>query len=106
MDFSDGYIYVDYAHATGAIDDMETESRAIMGILNELQMELAPLQQSWIGEDKAVYEDVQKKWDNAVANIQNLLSQHAVLLGDIATNYKQTEQNGSQRWGEITIGAR
>ncbi|MFH8798145.1 WXG100 family type VII secretion target [Streptomyces sp. NPDC017936] len=106
MDFSDGYIYVDYNHAEGAADDMVSQSQSIMSILANLEMELAELKNSWIGDDKDVYSEVQAKWDNAVENIKNLLANHSGLLTEISANYRYTEQNLSQRWGDIRIGSR
>ncbi|MEV0302130.1 MULTISPECIES: WXG100 family type VII secretion target [Streptomyces] len=106
MDFSDGYIYVDYNHAEGAADDMVSQSKAIMSILANLEMELAELRNSWIGDDREVYSEVQAKWDNAVENIKNLLANHSHLLTDISNNYRYTEQNLSQRWSDIRIGGR
>ncbi|MEZ3180292.1 WXG100 family type VII secretion target [Streptomyces pimonensis] len=106
MDFSDGYIYVDYNHAEGAADDMISQSKAIMSILANLEMELAELRNSWIGDDRDVYSEVQAKWDNAVENIKTLLANHSGLLTEISNNYRYTEQNLSQRWGDIRIGSR
>ncbi|GAA2267419.1 hypothetical protein GCM10010415_35690 [Streptomyces atrovirens] len=106
MDYSDGYIYVDYSHAEGAADDMITQSQAIMDILSNLEMELAGLRNSWIGDDRDVYSEIQAKWDNAVENIKILLAKHSDLLTDISANYRSTEQNLSQRWGDIRIGSR
>ncbi|CAL9613470.1 hypothetical protein SUDANB58_05688 [Streptomyces sp. enrichment culture] len=106
MDFSDGYIYVDYNHAEGAADDMVSQSKAIMSILANLEMELTELRNSWIGDDRDVYSEVQAKWDNAVENIKNLLANHSGLLTEISSNYRHTEQNLSQRWGDIRIGSR
>ncbi|MFI1418801.1 WXG100 family type VII secretion target [Streptomyces sp. NPDC020731] len=106
MDFSDGYIYVDYNHAEGAADDMVGQSKAIMSILANLEMELAELRNTWIGDDRDVYSEVQAKWDNAVENIKILLANHSGLLTDISQNYRYTEQNLSQRWGDIRIGSR
>ncbi|MER6671558.1 WXG100 family type VII secretion target [Streptomyces sp. NPDC000983] len=106
MDFSDGYIYVDYNHAEGAADDMVGQSQAIMSILANLEMELAELRNSWIGDDRDVYSEVQAAWDNAVENIKTLLANHSGLLSEISANYRYTEQNLSQRWGDIRIGSR
>ncbi|MFI8088590.1 WXG100 family type VII secretion target [Streptomyces sp. NPDC086080] len=106
MDFSDGYIYVDYNHAEGAADDMVSQSQSIMSILANLEMELAELRNSWIGDDRDVYSEVQAKWDNAVENIKVLLANHSALLTEISGNYRHTEQNLSQRWGDIRIGSR
>ncbi len=106
MDFSDGYIYVDYNHAEGAADDMVTQSQSIMSIIANLEMELSELRNSWIGDDRDVYSDVQAKWDTAVGKIKELLAMHSHLLTDISANYRYTEQNLSQRWGDIRIGSR
>ncbi|GAA4792666.1 WXG100 family type VII secretion target [Streptomyces ziwulingensis] len=106
MDFSDGYIYVDYNHAEGAAEDMISQSQSIMSIISNLEMELAELRNSWIGDDRDVYSDVQAKWDQAVQNIKDLLANHSSLLTDISSNYRYTEQNLSQRWGDIRIGSR
>lgn len=106
MDFSDGYIYVDYNKAEGAADDMVSQSQAIMSILANLEMELAELRNSWIGDDRDVYSEIQAKWDNAVQNIRSLLANHSNLLTEISSGYRYTEQNLSQRWGDIRIGGR
>jgi WXG100 family type VII secretion target len=106
VDFSDGYIYVDYNHAENAADDMVSQSQAIMSIISNLEMELAELRNTWIGDDREVYSGVQAKWDQAVENIKALLAGHSSLLTDISGNYRFTENNLSQRWGDIRIGGR
>lgn len=106
MDFTDGYIYVDYNHVEGSADDMVAQSQSIMDILANLDMELAALKNSWIGDDKDVYNDVQAKWDGAVQNIKTLLAHHSELLTEISGNYRYTEQSLSQRWADIRIGGR
>ncbi|WP_327412682.1 WXG100 family type VII secretion target [Streptomyces sp. NBC_01233] len=106
MDFSDGYIYVDYNHAENAADDMVSQSQAIMSIIANLEMELAELRNTWIGDDREVYSEVQAKWDQAVENIKALLASHSALLTDISGNYRFTENNLAQKWGDIRIGGR
>ncbi|WP_179120060.1 WXG100 family type VII secretion target [Streptomyces tsukubensis] len=106
MNFSDGYIYVDYHHAEGAAEDLGGQSQTIMSALANLEMELSDLRNSWIGDDKDVYSDVQAKWDSEVEKIKELLATHSTLLTDISANYRRTERNLSQRWGEIKAGSR
>ncbi|MDQ1005805.1 WXG100 family type VII secretion target [Streptomyces sp. V4I23] len=105
MDFSDGYIYVDYNHADNAAEDMVSQSQAIMSILANLEMELTELKNTWIGDDRDVYTEVQGKWDQAVENIKILLASHSALLTEISGNYKFNESSLSQRWGDIRIGS-
>jgi WXG100 family type VII secretion target len=106
MDFTDGYIYVDYNQAEGAADDMIVKSQSIMSIVENLESELTELKNSWIGDDKDVYNEVQAKWDGAVTNIKTLLANHSSLLTEISGNYRHTEQSLSQRWSDIRIGGR
>lgn len=106
MDFSDGYIYVDYNRAEGSAEDMINQSQAIMSIISNLEMELTELKNSWIGDDAQVYTEVQQKWDTAVQNIKNLLANHSNLLNDISANYRRTESNLEQKWADIRIGSR
>lgn len=106
MDFTDGYIYVDYNHAEGAAEDMVAQSQAIMSIVENLEMELSELRNSWIGDDREVYSEVQAKWDGAVQNIKNLLANHSGLLNEISSGYRHSEQSLTQRWSDIRIGGR
>ncbi|MGW1411549.1 WXG100 family type VII secretion target [Streptomyces sp. NPDC002403] len=106
MDNSDGYIYVDYRHTENAADDMISQTQAIMSILANLDMEITELRNSWIGDDGEVYKQVQANWNAALENMKTLLSSHSSLLTGISDNYRYTEQNLAQRWGDIRIGSR
>ena len=106
MDLSDGYIYIDYQQAQNAADDMVAQSQAVMSIIENLEMELTELKNSWIGEYKEVYSQVQANWNQAVLNIKKLLDDNSLLLTDISDKYQYTEKSLSQRWSEITIGTR
>ncbi|MFK4103140.1 WXG100 family type VII secretion target [Streptomyces sp. NPDC019531] len=105
MDFSDGYIYVDYRHTENAADDMVSQTQAIMSTMANLEMELSELRNTWIGDDRQVYSQVQANWDQAMENLKTLLSSHSSLLTDISDNYRFTEQNLAQKWGDIRIGS-
>lgn len=106
MDMSDGFIYVDYNHADNASEDMISQSGAIMSIIENMEMELTELKNTWVGDDREVYSSVQAKWNGAIENIKMLLANHSSLLTDISGNYRHTENNLAQRWGDIKIGSR
>ncbi|MFI5689327.1 WXG100 family type VII secretion target [Streptomyces sp. NPDC051636] len=106
MDFSDGFIYVDYKHADNAANDMVSQSGAIMSIIENMEMELTQLKSTWVGDDRDVYTKVQANWNQAIENIKTLLASHSALLTDISGNYRFTENNLAQRWGDIKIGSR
>ncbi|MEU7467501.1 WXG100 family type VII secretion target [Streptomyces sp. NPDC044984] len=103
--FSDGYIHVDFLHADNAGQDMIQQSQAIANIVAHLENELSELKQSWIGEDKDAYTEVQKAWDTAVDNISKLLGQYQLLLQEITGDYSRQARSRSEAWQSVKIGA-
>ncbi|MFD9393348.1 WXG100 family type VII secretion target [Streptomyces sp. NPDC060000] len=103
-EMADGYIYVDYNHMNNAADDMVAQTRAIAGILANLEAELGELKKTWYGSDADVYRQKQAAWDQALGNMERLLTSHAGLLTDISGNYKYSENSLSQMWSAVTIG--
>lgn len=104
MDYSDGTIFFDYPKAERAAEDMAVQSDAIERILLNLELELAGLRDSWIGDDRDVYSEVQAKWDNALSNIKVMMKSHSALLDEISLKYRRSEQSGTQRWQDVRVG--
>ncbi|NJQ02992.1 WXG100 family type VII secretion target [Streptomyces zingiberis] len=103
-DFTDGYIYVDYSQMSNAADDMIHQTKAIATTLSNLEMELNELRNSWIGDDRDVYDDKQKAWDSAVKAMEELLTKHSTLLTSVSENYQYSEKSLSQMWSSVKIG--
>lgn len=103
-DFTDGYIYVDYSHMSNAADDMITQTKAIATTLENLEMELNELKNTWIGDDKDAYTQKQQAWDNAVKGMEDLLTKHSALLTSVSENYQYSEQSLTQMWDSVKIG--
>ncbi|MCY0941825.1 MULTISPECIES: WXG100 family type VII secretion target [Streptomyces] len=103
-DFTDGHIYVDYRHMSNAADDMVAQTKAIAGVLANLEAELQELKQTWEGEDRQVYNTKQQAWDHAVEEMKNLLANHSRLLTDVSDNYQYSEKSLTQMWGDVRIG--
>src|SRR5215831_15548640 len=95
---SDGYIYVDYRHMENAADDMVQQTKAIATTLSSLEADLGELKKTWYGSDAEVYTQKQAAWDQAVKNMEQLLTSHAGLLTDISDNYRYSENSLSQMW--------
>ena len=102
--FSDGFIYVDYNHMTNAADDMVQQTKAIASILVNLEAELQQLKNSWEGDDRAVYDDKQAAWNNAVKAMENLLTSHSALLTDVSDAYQYSEKSLTSLWSDVRIG--
>lgn len=101
---TDGVIHVDYTYVQNAADDMVQQTKAIATTLASLEAELGELRKTWYGSDAEVYRQKQQAWDQAVANMERLLSSHSELLNDIHGGYKYNENSLAQMWSEIGIG--
>ncbi|MGW6460625.1 WXG100 family type VII secretion target [Streptomyces sp. NPDC055078] len=104
MDFTDGYIYVDYTQMSNAADDLIHQTKAISTTLSSLEAELTALRNSWIGDDKDIYETKQKAWNGAVGAMENMLTKHAALLTNISDNYQYSDKSLSQMWESVKVG--
>ncbi|MDQ0784820.1 WXG100 family type VII secretion target [Streptomyces sp. B3I7] len=103
-DYTDGYIYVDYSQMSNAADDMISQTRAIATTMSSLEQELNALRNSWIGDDKDVYDGKQRAWDNAVKGMEELLTKHSALLTTVSENYQYSERSLTQMWDSVKIG--
>jgi WXG100 family type VII secretion target len=103
-DFTDGYIYVDYSHMNNAADDLVSQTKAIAQTISNMEMELAELKKTWMGEDASTYDKKQQAWDAAIKSMEDMLTSHSQLLDDISGSYKYNENNLTQMWSEVRIG--
>ncbi|WP_413801205.1 WXG100 family type VII secretion target [Streptomyces iranensis] len=101
---TDGFIYVSYAHAENAVEDMRLQTREIEKIINSLNEELQSLQQSWEGEDRQAYNEKQQAWNQAVTNMGTWLENNGKTLDEISNLYRQSEKNQTQGWEGVKIG--
>ncbi|MFD9358097.1 WXG100 family type VII secretion target [Streptomyces sp. NPDC060031] len=101
---SDGYIHVDYSSMTNSADDMVQQTKAIAATIASLDQELNTLKTTWSGADAAAYVGKQQTWDAAVKALEEMLTSHAGLLGQISDSYKYTENSLQQMWSSVKIG--
>jgi 6 kDa early secretory antigenic target len=52
----------------------------------------------WQGADRAAYNDAQKRWDDSVVDMNNVLNEIAMAVGYARENYATTEMSNSQLW--------
>ncbi|MFF5567540.1 WXG100 family type VII secretion target [Streptomyces sp. NPDC012623] len=105
LDFTDGQIYVDYSHMQNAADDMVQQTKSIDSILTNLEAELQELQQTWEGDDKAVYAEKQASWNNAVEEMKRILAENSALLNDVSDSYQYSEKSLTSLWESVRIGS-
>lgn len=106
MNGSDGYIYIDRNVVSQAVDDFLAQAGAVHRIISQMESQLQPLIDSWVGEDKDAYYVVQSKWNEALNRIGQLLQQNSALLDTIREDYDFTARSGQQRWESVPVGSR
>ena len=89
-------INVDYAALEQGEATIRSISSAMEGKLSDLKGRLGRLQ--WEGSDRDAYNAYQQQWDNAVADMNQVLAKIAAAVGTARENYKNTESSNAQAW--------
>jgi WXG100 family type VII secretion target len=89
-------ITVDYAAMEEAASAIQNASRTIEDRLSELASQLNKIH--WEGGDREAYLACRKKWDDAIADMNQILAQLSGAVTTAREGYGQTEQAGVQAW--------
>jgi early secretory antigenic target protein ESAT-6 len=96
-----GDIFINYSGVNNVIEDMQSANNAIQGVLNNLQDEIQPLRATWAGTSEDAWVAVQNRWDADMADMNRVLSQASVTLGDMSSNTANTDNNVAAGWQGI-----
>jgi WXG100 family type VII secretion target len=89
-------IQVNYAALEEAASVIQSSSRNIEGKLNELDGQLKKIE--WDGSDREAYQAHKAKWDQAIADMNQILTQIGSAVTTAREGYGQTEQAGVNAW--------
>ena len=89
-------IQVNYAALEEAASVIQSSSRNIEGKLNELDGQLKKIE--WDGSDREAYHAHKAKWDQAIADMNQILTQIGSAVTTAREGYGQTEQAGVNAW--------
>ncbi len=89
-------ISVNYAALEAAETQIKSISRAMDDKLAALRGRLQQI--VWEGQDQQRYAEYQAKWDQAVADLNQVLAQIGAAVGVANSNYQQTEQANASAW--------
>jgi WXG100 family type VII secretion target len=93
---SDMPIVVDYAALEEAASTIQTASRTIEEKLSELDGQLKKI--TWEGNDRQAYMANKSKWDQAVADMNQILAQISGAVTTAREGYGATEKAGQDAW--------
>lgn len=89
-------IAVDYGAMEDAARALQSSSRTIENLSSELKSQLAKI--DWEGSDRQAYLAQQQKWDNALAEINDLLNQVGGAVTTAREGYGTVESQGVSAW--------
>jgi WXG100 family type VII secretion target len=89
-------IQVDYAAMEEAASTIKSSSKTIEDKLSELDSQLKKI--TWEGGDQAAYLAHKSKWDQAVADMNQILLQISGAVATARQGYGDTEQAGVNAW--------
>jgi WXG100 family type VII secretion target len=82
---------------------MDTQHETMRRAAREIDVTLDTIRDAlqrlhWQGADRAAYNDAQKRWDDSVVDMNNVLNEIAMAVGYARENYATTEMSNSQLW--------
>jgi WXG100 family type VII secretion target len=63
--------------------------------MNNLERDLMPLQGEWSGNAQAAYNQAKTKWDTAIAEMMQLLSDTGTTVGESNVDYHRADMRGA-----------
>jgi len=95
----DDGIKVNHAGLEQIAQDLKTGVKQIDDRLNRLESELKPLQSDWAGDAQQAYYVAKGKWDQAIAEMNQLLEQTSVAVQNSNSEYSAADKRGAAAFG-------
>ncbi len=90
-----GVLVVNFAALQQAGADIQKALTALDAQLGQLERDAAPLVASWSGDARAAYEQRQTRWRSASQDLQAMLRDIKLAVGDSAADYLDTEKRNA-----------
>ncbi|WP_232679987.1 WXG100 family type VII secretion target [Nocardioides sp. R-C-SC26] len=88
-------ILVNHGALEQATADMQQSIKDIDDRLNRLEAELKPLQSDWHGQAQESYRISKGKWDQAIADMRNLLNETQMGVSNSNSEYAAADRRGA-----------
>jgi WXG100 family type VII secretion target len=79
--------------------DFQRTYTSLQSEIEQLESQLNTNLSEWIGGAQQAYHEAQAQWNAAMANMQGVIQQIGVVIGQANDNYTQAEAQNTQRWG-------
>jgi early secretory antigenic target protein ESAT-6 len=91
-------IKVNFGGLEQGANDIASSASKIQGALDQLKRDLAPLVNNWTGEASTLYQQHQGKWDQAAADLQQVLASIGAAVRTANEDYRDGERNNANVW--------
>lgn len=81
-----------------SVDDIRTTSIRITGLLDDLKARIQPMTSVWEGDSAVAYEDAQRRWDNAAAELNMILEAIARTAGEGNDRMAEINRQAAASW--------
>jgi WXG100 family type VII secretion target len=88
-------LVVNFAALQKASADIQNALNTLQSQLAQLERDAAPLVAGWDGEARQAYDVRQARWQQAAADLSNILRDIKRALDDSAVDYLQTEKRNT-----------
>jgi len=79
--------------------DFQRTYSSLQSEIEQLESQLNSSLGEWVGGAQQAYHEAQQQWHQAMGNMQAVIQQLGVVIGQANDNYQQAEAQNSQRWG-------
>ena len=93
------HIKYDFGQIGSTAQDIRTSAATINGQLNELKEVIRPMTATWEGEAATSYMAHQAKWDQAAADLNEILNQIASTVEDGNNTMSAVNNAAANSWG-------
>ncbi|HEV7648036.1 MAG TPA: WXG100 family type VII secretion target [Actinophytocola sp.] len=94
----DGQIKVTFGGLEAAAGNISSQASKVQGSLDDLKQYLQPLVAGWTGSASDEYQAHQAKWDQAAADLQQVLAAIGTAVQRAAEDYRSGERANASRW--------
>lgn len=99
MSAGSDYTRVVFAGMQEGQADFQRTYSALQSEIEQLESQLNSNLAEWVGAAQQAYHEAQAQWNAAMANMQTVVQQLGVVIGQANDNYTQAEAINQSRWG-------
>ena len=93
MDFQ-----VNYGALDGAAADIKSGASNLQGCLDDLENTLNQLRSSWEGQTQEAYDEAQRRWNQGLEGLKDVLRRTSSAVDAARSNYQTTDQSNAARF--------